>query len=302
MQGLYWTVSIVLVVVLLAIAGQQYRYLRWRRDVAADQQVLLHSSSVFHVATLVALSPGQKLLAGVRDLVDASEDAGGSVVYAGKMVVNALKSRQISGVEWDAFVLAQYDSREAYAAAESNPALQKARASFVETYALGMQRSALLNLAVPVMLLGKRTLDIITRRPARYPFTQSEAGGQHPAMSLARRDMIVNELLNDREFGKDACVVLNFIKEGSKEEREANASYGGEMMGLMAEMGMGPVHMGKAVTLEGNAMFDGVVIVYYPGVEFFAEMIQSSFFGGISGNKQLGDTLSSPTVPLLPHL
>jgi hypothetical protein len=114
--------------------------------------------------------------------------------------------------------------------------------------------------------------------------------------------MIVNELLNDRELGKDACVVLNFIKEGSKEEREANASYGGEMMGLMAEMGMGPVHMGKAVTLEGNAMFDGVVIVYYPGVEFFAEMIQSSFFGGISGNKQLGDTLSSPTVPLLPHL
>jgi hypothetical protein len=74
------------------------------------------------------------------------------------------------------------------------------------------------------------------------------------------------------------------------------------MFGLMAEMGNGPMHIGAAVTLEGQADFDNVVIVYYPGVEYFAELIQSEFFTGIVGGKQLGDTLSSPTVPLLPHL
>jgi hypothetical protein len=74
------------------------------------------------------------------------------------------------------------------------------------------------------------------------------------------------------------------------------------MMGLMAEMGIGPTHVGAAVTLEGEADFDNVAIVYYPGVEFFAELLQSEFFTGIVGGKQLGDTLSSPTVPLLPHL
>ena len=74
------------------------------------------------------------------------------------------------------------------------------------------------------------------------------------------------------------------------------------MMSMMAEMGNGPTHIGKAVTLEGDASFDNVVIVYYPGVEYFAEMIQSEFFTGIVGDKKLGDTLSSPTVPLLPHL
>ncbi len=109
-------------------------------------------------------------------------------------------------------------------------------------------------------------------------------------------------LLADREYGKDALVVLNFIKNGSAEQRDANSGYGSEMFGLMAEMGNGPTHVGKAVTLEGEADFDNVVIVYYPGVEYFAEMIQSEFFTGIVGGKQLGDTLSSPTVPLLPHL
>ena len=62
------------------------------------------------------------------------------------------------------------------------------------------------------------------------------------------------------------------------------------------------MHMGRAVTLEGEADFDNVIIVYYPGVEYFADLVQSEFFTEIVGGKQLGDTLSSVTVPLLPHL
>jgi hypothetical protein len=62
------------------------------------------------------------------------------------------------------------------------------------------------------------------------------------------------------------------------------------------------MHLGNAVTLEGDAVFDDIAIVYYPGVEYFAEMIQSEFFTDIVGAKQLGDMLSSPSVPLLPHL
>jgi uncharacterized protein (DUF1330 family) len=302
MTGLYWTVSILLVAALLAVAGQHYRYLRTRRDVVADRQDLFHSSSAFHVATVLALSPDQELLSGVRDFVDAVERAGATVVYAGKIAVNALQSSQIPREEWDAFVLAQYPSREAYVASEANPDYQKVRSSFANTYALGMQRSPWLNLAIPVGLLGIRTLDIIRRRPARYPFRPAKGLGQLPAEAQERRARLVEGLLADREYGKDALVVLNFIKNGSAEQRDANSGYGSEMFGLMAEMGNGPTHVGKAVTLEGEADFDNVVIVYYPGVEYFAEMIQSEFFTGIVGGKQLGDTLSSPTVPLLPHL
>ena len=302
MTGLYWTVSILLVVALLAVAGQHYRYLRTRRDVVADRQELFHSSSAFHVATVLALSSGQELLAGVRDFVDATERAGATVVYAGKIAVNALQSSQIPQEEWDAFVLAQYPSREAYAASEASPDYQKARSSFANSYALGMRRSPWLNLAVPVGLLGMRARDIIKRHPARYPFRPAQGLDQLPDDAQERRGRLVEGLLANREYGRDAVVVLNFIKNGSTEQRAANSGYGSEMFGLMAEMGNGPTHVGQAVTLEGEADFDNVIIVYYPGVEYFAEMLQSEFFTGIVGGKQLGDTLSSPTVPLLPHL
>ena len=55
-------------------------------------------------------------------------------------------------------------------------------------------------------------------------------------------------------------------------------------------MGNGPMHIGTAVTLEGEADFDNVVIGYYPGVEYFAQMIRSEFFTSIVGGKQLADT------------
>ncbi len=74
------------------------------------------------------------------------------------------------------------------------------------------------------------------------------------------------------------------------------------MVSLMAEVGHGPVHVGAAVTLEGDADFDRVVLVYYPGVKYFIDMVQSKFYTGIFGEKQLGDTLSTPTVPILHRL
>ena len=73
-------------------------------------------------------------------------------------------------------------------------------------------------------------------------------------------------------------------------------------MSLLAEVGHGPVHLGRAVTLEDDVDFDQVVIVSYPGIEYFVELVQSKFFTGIVGGKQLGDDLSSPTVPILQHL
>lgn len=302
MTAVYWTLSIVLVVALVAAAGQQYRYLRARRSAVADRQELLYPSSAFHVVTVVALSPGQELLSGVRGLLEAHERAGAKTIYAGQIAVNAMPSSQIPQADWDAFVLVQYPTRNAYETVAASPDLQKVRAGFASSYALGMQRSPWLNLALPVLLLGRRAVDIVTRRPARYPFEPAGDPASLPAEAQERRAHLVGGLLAHREYGKDACVVLNFMKSGSAEQQQANSGYGAAMMGMMAELGIGPMHMGGAVTLEGDADFDQVAIVYYPGVEFFAEMVQSTFFTGIVGGKQLGDTLSSPTVPLLPHL
>ncbi len=302
MAVLFWTVSILLGVAVLAVAQQQYRYLRTRREIVVDRQQLFHSSSAFHVCTVLALAPGQELLSGVRGFVESIERSGAKVVYAGKIAVNAMQSSQLPRADWDAFVLSEYPSREAYAVSEASPEFQKVRSSFATAYSLGMKRSPLVNLLLPVFLLVRRSADVLKRRPARVPFRPVEVADSFPTEQLAKRDQLVKGLLANRDYGKDACVVLNFMKNGSKEQRDANSGYGSEMMGLMAEMRMGPTHMGRAVTLEGDASFDQIAIVYYPGVEFFADMVQSDFFGGIVGGKQLGDTLSSPTVPLLPHL
>jgi hypothetical protein len=137
--------------------------------------------------------------------------------------------------------------------------------------------------------------------PSRYPFRRAELTAPPPEQ-LEQRDRLVEGLLAHRDYGREAVVVLNFTRDGTREQRQANAGYGGAMLSLMAEMGNGPMHMGRAVTLEGDARFDQVILVYYPGVEYFADLVQSEFFTGIVGGKQLGDTLSSPSVPLLPHL
>ena len=52
----------------------------------------------------------------------------------------------------------------------------------------------------------------------------------------------------------------------------------------------------------GGGTVDQVIIVFYPGLEFFVEMVEGKFYQGIFGGKQLGDDLSTLTVPLLQHL
>lgn len=74
------------------------------------------------------------------------------------------------------------------------------------------------------------------------------------------------------------------------------------MITRMAGLTHGPMHVGRAVTLEGNARFDQVVVVYYPGPGYFADLIGSEFFQDIIGDKQLADTQAVPTVPILSEL
>ncbi len=78
--------------------------------------------------------------------------------------------------------------------------------------------------------------------------------------------------------------------------------YGDAMFDLMAESGNGPVHLGSGVTVEGDAIFDHVVMVYCPGVDYLAGLVQSKYFIGIVGGKRLGDAMGVLSVPLLPHL
>ena len=290
-----------LAVALVAIAAQEYRYFETRRDVVADRQAIFHSPSAFHVATLLKLSAEQELLSAVGSFADASEDAGGHVVYAGK-VFQSGSSTQVPYEDWDAFVLVQYPSQDAYETVAADPAYQQERGHFASSYAHGMQRSAAFNLFIPIVLLYKRVMDYATFTPNRYPFERVALQGDLPAEVRNQRALMLERLAENREYGRDAVVILNFHKEGDASERESMGNYGDAMFDLMAESGNGPVHLGSGVTVEGDASFDNVVIVYYPGVDYLAELVQSKYFIGIVGGKRLGDAMGMLSVPLLPQL
>lgn len=282
-------------IAIVAIVAQELRYLGVRRNLAMDRQPLFHSGSAFHVTSLLKLAPEQGLLDGVRDFVGSVERDGAKVVYAGKVVINGRTSSQLPSDDWEAIVLTQYPSRAAWDAASASQERRDLESRFENIYSLGMKRSAAVNLLIPIALLRARVSQLVRREPPRYPFQPT--GLLRPEDNPFRKLMPANV-----EYSRDAMVIVNFAKEGTRDERKANSGYGGQMFALFAETGSGPTHMGRAVTVEGDADFDQVIIVFYPGLEFFVEMVEGKFYQGIFGGKQLGDDLSTLTVPLLQHL
>ena len=301
-RTLLWILVIALVAAAAAMVWQHLRYLDARRTVLHDRQEVFHSSDALHVVTFLRVAPATELFGAMRAL-HAATDAfpGARTVYAGKVAMNALSSSQLTEafgeeVAWDAVTLAQFDDRSVYDAYRGNAAVQTALAEFGAIYAHGMKRSALGNLMLPQALLASRVAQAVSFQPSAVPFEPATAGPLAETLRELRA-----RLLAERELGRDAILVANLLQGGTPEEVAANADYGSAMMGVMARGGHGPMHMGASVTLEGDATFDGVAFVYYPGVQYFHDLTGSTFFRGIVGDKQLGDTQATVTVPIL-HL
>ncbi len=301
MRYALWFVLALSAVLVISMGWQHVRYLEWRRDMAQDHQPILHSSSVFHVISYVSLESGADLVESLAKARETLEGAGGSQwIYAGKVVLMGLRSSQLGEHQWDAIVLSQYDSREAYDEVARSNTHSKAFAHFDATYHHGMQRSAAYNLAMPMFLLGLRVVDILQGVAVIDPYDRAsdeDLAGRNLAMERIRPAIEAA-----RAYNENAAVVFNLALPGSAAEQEADRAYGRKMMGLFAANGHGPSHIGKSVTLEGDAEFETVAIVYYPGIDYLISLMRSKFYNGIVGGKQLGDTQAIPTVPILDRL
>ena len=295
-------VALLLVVIVVTVSVQQYRYQDTRHGIAMDRQTLFYPSQTFHVTTLLKLSPDQNLFDGVGDFIAAVEKLGAKPIYAGQAVTTARKSEQIRDIQWDAIVLLQYPSRTAWHDLSENTEYVSSIAKFRETYSLGLERPAVTNLVVPLFFQARRAIEFIKGKPERNPFQRVQTPDRIPADVQAQLDYVDQLVDTHSGYGKDALVVVNFQKMGNAKQTAANSEYGNEMMAVLAEHGGGLMHFGKAVTLEGNADFDQIAIVYYPGIEFFFSLVRSNFFQSIVGGKQLGDDFAVLTVPILPHL
>ena len=284
--------------VVAAMSWQHLRYHRARRGAVQDLQAPIYSRSAFHVLTFLRLADGQDAIEALGKL-RSDVEAGGSakLVYAGRIAAVPYKSSQLPDTDWDAVILVQYPSRDAYAAAARSSSLQSARARFADSFSQGFDRPVLRNLAVPQLLLALRTWQLVTLQPSHYPLTPAPVDGRDPRTDLGEERRADFDRL--RPLGEDAVVVVNLLKGGSEAQRASDRSYGLKMAGGFAEGGHGPMHVGRAVRVEGEAEFDNVVLMYYPGIDYLMELIGSTFFQGIVSGKQPGDTLAAPSLPVL---
>lgn len=296
-----WIVGIVLVAIVVAMVWQHLRYQDARRNAVHDLQDVFHSNTLLHGVLFLKLAPETDLfdaMSALRAATDALPEA--QTVYAGKVAMNGLASSQMiealgEDVAWDAVVLVQFDDRAGYDRWREDEGVRAAMGGFSATYTHGMKRSGLANLALVQGFLLSRVMQAVTFQPSVLPFEPAAGPGEVAAGGQRAK------MLEARELGRDAIFVANLIKTGTPEEEAADARYSGAMMAAMARGGHGPLHMGTAVTLEGDASFDRVAFVYYPGVQYFHDLTGSTFFRNIIGDKQLGDTQSTVTVPIL-HL
>lgn len=286
-----------------AMLWQHRRTLEARRELAQDRQPLWHGADVFHVVTFLQAAPGRDLLPALAALRDTLERAGDArLVYAGKVALDALHSSQLvrafgEEVAWDAVVLVQHPSRADWERLSARDDWREALAGFARSYSHGMRRSPWTNLALPQLLLALRIGQLVTFAPSHFPFERASADER-----ALPEDGRLDRLAAERELGGRAVVVVNLARYGTPEQQEADRRYARRMLGLMAEGGHGPLHLGGAVALSGDATYDHVALVFYPGVDYFADMARSRFYQGIVGDKQLGDTQASITVPLLERL
>ena len=261
---------------------------------------MLYSTDSFHVMTFLEVAEGQDVIEAVRKLRQQLEASGSArMIYAGQAAFT-IASTQLGPRSWNAVVLVQYPSRERYDEAAGSARYRDALAAFEQTYSHGMRRPWLSNLFVHQMLLVLSVVDIVTGHLQLSPLValpNSEMSTEQAG--VADR---VADLLRLRSVNDEALVVFNLLKPGTAEQRAADATYGRKMMTRMARLGHGPMHIGEAVTIEGDASFEQAVVVYYPGASYFAELLGSRFFLGIIGDKQLGDTQAVPTVPILSRL
>lgn len=287
---------LVLVVVLGLMTHQHMSYMDSRLNAVQDYQDAFHGD-VFHVLTFVRAMEDQDFMVPLEGLVRAADQTEANLIYAGQVIHTGLRSQQIddtfgASAEWQAILLQQFDSQEAYQAYAARPEIKTASELFAVTYTHGFERSAALNVLLHQMFLAQRIWRQVTFTPDVLPFQPSTAADrQIPTASEAL-------LAHANDLGRDAILIVNLARNGSPEQQAANASYASEMLGLMADLRYGPMHIGSTVSLEHDHDFDQAMLVYYPGTRFFNDLSSSTWFQGIIGDKQLADTQACITVPI----
>ena len=303
MMRVFWVVTFGLLLLLVgAMLWQHIRYADARREYVQDHQNLFHGN-VFHVLTFIKGAEDTDLIKDLSNVKRAIEQQESSqLIYAGKVIYTGLNSELLDkalgqSVAWDAILLQQFESREAYDDYLLDPLVRMALEIFPISFAHGFRRSASTNLMLPQILLGRKLLRSVMLTSSPLPFEDAD-----PRLGLEFPDIGPPLLAEADSLGKDAVLIVNLTRAGDVAQRAADANYATNMLGLMADAAHGPLHVGEAEPIDHQIPFDTAALVYYPGSRYFRDLIMSTWYQGIYQDKQLADSLSCVTVPITDHL
>jgi hypothetical protein len=294
--------AIGLLLLLLWTVWHSCLYTRKRRKRIGDLQPLFYPPGSFYALTMLRLAPGQELLPSITRLQrELDKLPGVQVIYAGQTLFTAMQSTQLPTSQWDAVLLTCHPSRRAFERLAADRYHQWL-ADFGEHYIQGFHRPVLINAMLPVILWVMRHCDKLRKRPSHFPFETADEPRVKPAWRTDKK-MTDNTKLDElREQAADAVVVVNLLRHGTAAQRKANSRYHRAMLHLMAEGQHGPIHLGRAINLDANIKFDQLALAYYPGFDYLRSMADSQFYADIDNLKQLNDSLTVVTVPLLNRL
>jgi len=290
-----------LVLIVGIISWQQYRYHQIRRMAAEDQQTILHSRKVFHVMYFFTVHDGEKVIESAKRFWEnIASKTEAQLIYAGQAAWTA-QSKQINDVQWDGVLLVEYGSREQFDAHWQTADAKEASSAFSHWYAHGMERHPIANFTLPIVLLKTRLTDLLQGKLQLPPLVQPPAYDTAPEYDFLRSRVARLRAVN--MINPNGLVVFNLLKHGSAEERAANNEYTSTMLSRMAASAHGPLHIGRAASIDSGSddsgvQFDQVAIVFYPSATYFSQLISSEFFINIFASKQLADSTSVPTIPI----
>lgn len=287
---LFFVVTIMLI--------QHLRYLHIRRHVAQDRQNPLHRSEAFHLIVLYEVNKGQRVVESARQYVHKTQWTGAKLIYAGQAAF-VVDSEQLGQHNWSGVILLQFADRFVYE--EHAEALHNIAATvFCDQYLHGMRRNRRFSLLLPQWLLRIRVIQLFKGQWRVDDFQEQSDYATSPRYDEWRPR--ADRLRAMHKVNPSGLVVVNFIRRGSPQQRLADESYGMNMLSRMAALGHGPLHIGRAVALEGFARFDDLQFVHYPSAGYFADLLSSSFFQSILPHKQVQDTTWIPTIPFTDQL
>jgi hypothetical protein len=295
---IFWGIVIALPLVIV-VSLQHVRYLSIRRNSAQDKQSLFHSREAFHLITYFDIRDGEKILPATRAYLEKACKSGKpKLIYAGHAAY-VLQSNQLGEHQWDGVLLHQYTSRAAYE--HDAEVLQLCAAeAFCDHHFHGMKRNRLFSLLFPLLLLRLRIVDILSGKWRVEPLLRMSDFKKSSETEAWRRR--VSRLRALHKINPHGLMVFNLVKNGNAKQRKADETYNRLMMSRMAALDHGPMHIGRAVGVQGNARFDSSCIVYYPSADYFADLLSSEYYQGIVDKNQVGDTMVVPTVPVTEQL